>query len=278
MSRSFKRFAVVLAAVSLFAVYGCSSKPAEQASAPQEVIDIEPDDPEATAPSLAVSPSPSGTHVLPTESAVPGEPTPTPDDSDLTGVADPEETPLPERTYEEWKALNDEVVGWVKIKDTKINYPVVLGSDNDYYLRNNAEKKSSKSGAVFMDYRNANKDEQRHLIVYGHNMRNGTMFHDLNNYKLEEFFNAHDTIQFTFNGKEGTWKVFSAYIANTGDTYFVHTKFASDDEFVSYMKELKDLSQYKTDVSVGADDQVLTLVTCTYEYDNARYVVHAKKV
>ena len=139
-----------------------------------------------------------------------------------------------EKDYDRYKKLNPDVIGWLKVPNTRINYPVLQAADNDYYIHHNADKKKSKSGAVFMDFRNARKEEQRHIIIYGHNMRNGTMFHDLNSYKLKEFFDQNRTITLWWDGKETKWEVYAAFVVTT-DIYFIHTKFGSGENFLDYM-------------------------------------------
>lgn len=205
----------------------------------------------------------------PTESVKPSQ-TAEPD-----GIPDPKDTPAPKRTYEEWKKVNADVIGWIKIADTNIDYPVVIGKDNEYYLTHGPDKKSSKSGAVFMDYRIAEELKPRHLIIYGHNMRNETQFNHLNKFKDKAFFDKHPTFTFKYGDDEYDCQVFSAYVT-TLDIVFTHVKFGSPQNFVNYMADLKKQSKYANDIKIGENDQVLTLVTCTYEYDNSRYVVHAK--
>lgn len=276
--------AIVLAFLFLLsAVAGC--KPKENTDVTDvEVIDESPlpsslpsttSDPEASAlPSGIIDPTPAPSSTPEPSATVPP---PSPD-----GVPDPNETPMPEgisyeKDYDKYKKLNSDVIGWLKVPNTRINYPVLQTKDNDYYIHRNAEKKSSKSGAVFMDFRNAREEEQRHIIIYGHNMRNGTMFHDLNSYKLKEFYDQNRTITLWWDGKETKWEVYAAFIVTT-DIYFIHTKFGSGENFLDYMNTLKKMSKFSSDVKLKKTDQVLTLTTCTYEYDNARFVVQARRI
>jgi sortase B len=200
------------------------------------------------------------------------------DNSDLDGVPDPDETIPPKLTLAEYEAINSDVIGWLSVPNTNIDYPVVRCDNNEYYLRNSVEKKTSKSGAIFMDYRNADEYQQRQLIIYGHNMRNGTMFHDLKNYKLEDFFKSNKTITLTLNGKQVKYEVYAAFIAEVDKVYFIRTQFGGAEDFAQYMNQLAALSKFKTDVTIKPDDQVLTLATCSYEYDNSRFVVQARRV
>jgi sortase B len=172
---------------------------------------------------------------------------------------------------------NSDVIGWVSIPNTNIDYPVVMGEDNDYYLTNNAEKKPSKAGAIFMDYRNADPYQQRHLIIYGHNMRDGSMFHDLRYYKLEDFFNNNRLIELTIGDNKMTFEVYAAFVVDLDKVGFTTTHFGSAEDFAQYMNQLAALSKFSTGITIMPEDQVLTLSTCTYELEDARYIVQARK-
>lgn len=202
----------------------------------------------------------------------------------LDGIPDPQDELPPEimshqEDYVRYKSINSDVIGWISVPNTRIEYPVVIGEDNDYYLGRNVEKERSKSGSIYMDYRNANPDQQRHIVLYGHNMRNGTMFQNLNYYKKKDFFDNNRTIYLYWNDKPVEYEIYAAF--NVGiDTDFIKTKFDGDEEFLADMNTLKSLSKYSPspDVELKASDQVLTLSTCTYEYDDQRFVVQARRV
>lgn len=100
-------------------------------------------------------------------------------------------------------------------------------------------------------------------------------FHELNSFKLKEFFEANPTFTIWIGEEKREFEIFAAYIV-TADINFIRTSFKSDEEFVDYMGELKSLSKFTTDVTVGPNDQVATLCTCTYEYDDSRYVVQGR--
>ena len=218
------------------------------------------------------APSASGSSEIPVE--------------EIDGAADPDDVLPPTRAYDEYKKLNSDVIGWITVPNTQIDYPVVRAADNEYYLTHNVEKKKSKHGAIFMDYRNADKEQQYHIILYGHNMKNGTMFHDLNNYKQRSFFEKNRVITFNWDGQETKWEVYLAFVWHGGPVYW-HTRFNIKtpaenfaeymNEVVSYMKSEK-YTVYDDTVTIKPSDQVLTLSTCTYEYDQSRYVVSARRI
>lgn len=203
---------------------------------------------------------------------------------ELNGVAKPEDNLPILDSYKEAKAINSDVIGWITIDGTVIDYPVVRGTDNEYYLRHNVEKEKSRFGSIFMDFRNAENYQQRHIIIYGHNMKNGTMFHDLMNFKQKDFFDANRTVKLYWDGVETEWQIYLAYIVMPNTIYHIHVRFADNKEFadimnqtIEYAKTVKPVN-YDSSVTIKPTDQVLTLSTCTYEYDGSYFAVMAKRV
>lgn len=248
-------------------------------SAPSDVVEIDWEKPTDPA---QMTPGTSPNEPDPTIGATPGEsaePTPTPQISidELDGTDDA--TPAPKRTYEEYKQINDEVVGWIEIDNTKVDYPIVHGGDNEYYLTHSVEKTASKSGAIFLDYRV--KTSSKHLILFGHNMRvSGTMFADVNNYANSDFYKNNRTFKVKFGSTEYTYKVFSVYNTDVSKAKYMAVDFPSEEVFADYMNNtLAPLSKYSIDVTVKPGDQVVTLSTCNHtNYDDGRFVVHAVRV
>jgi len=179
--------------------------------------------------------------------------------------------------YKTLLEINPDVVGWISVPNTAIDYPVVQADDNDYYLNRDFYGKPSRAGAIFMDYRSDARGRDRHIILYGHHMRNGTMFKELEKYKSEDFFSQNNVIVFNTLFNEMKWEVFSVYVTETNFPY-TQIYFASDEEYVSFLKKIRERSMYQKDIKLTQKDQILTLSTCTYEYDDARLVIHAKRV
>ncbi|MGI6536892.1 MAG: class B sortase [Caldicoprobacterales bacterium] len=173
--------------------------------------------------------------------------------------------------------INKDIVGWISVPDTVIDYPVVQAEDNNYYLRRDIYGERARAGTIFMDYRCKADCSGKHTILYGHHMRNGTMFKDLMKYKNKEFFQNNTLIRFDTLYDEITWEVFSVYITSASFNY-IQTSFASDEEYIAFLNTIKEKSMFESSVELSEDDQILTLSTCTYEYDNARFVVHARRV
>lgn len=179
--------------------------------------------------------------------------------------------------FDQLLEINSDIVGWISIENTGINYPVVQSSDNDYYLNHNVEKQSSTRGSIFMDYRNKDVNEDIHTVIYGHHMKDGSMFGELSKYKDAAYYKEHNTI--TFEGLDGStkWQIFSVYIYSPEDQFFEY-EFADEQQYSTYLDKIIKKSRYDTGVEVTSEDQLLTLVTCTYEVTDARFIIHAKRV
>lgn len=176
---------------------------------------------------------------------------------------------------EQLKSINSDYKMWIQIENTNINYPVVQSSDNDYYLKHNFRKESNISGTVFVESAN-DIDNDKNIILYGHNMRNGTMFNNITNYKEESFFNEDNKINIIMNNTLYEYEVFSAYVKNVSEVNLA-IGFASEDEFINYAYNEAEESLYKKDVDFSAEDNLITLVTCSYEFTDARTIVVARR-
>lgn len=168
--------------------------------------------------------------------------------------------------------INDKYKMWIKINNTAIDYPIVQGEDNEFYLEHNFTKEDSLSGCLFIDYRNK-IDIDKNIIIYGHHMKNGTMFNNLNYFKNEDFFISNE-ITIIRSGKEYKYKVFSVYTIPESDINFI-MNFKDQGEYLNYIKILKNKSFFYKDIDINISSDIITLITCSYEYDGARTVVHA---
>lgn len=172
--------------------------------------------------------------------------------------------------------INEDYQGWIKVKNTNINYPILQAKDNDYYLDKDINKQNLDSGSIFMHYLN-NEFNSKNTIIFGHNMKNGTMFGELKKYKDESFFRDNNYIEIeTKDGDKIKYKVFSAYIASSDENY-LQTQFETNEQFREYLERAEIRSMYKTDISLSEKDKIITLSTCSYEKEDARLVVHAKR-
>ena len=172
------------------------------------------------------------------------------------------------------KEINDDCVAWIYIEDTAINYPVVQGSDNSYYLKHLIDGKWNSAGCIFLDSRGDSDISDRHSIIYGHHMKDGTMFSGLTKYKKQDYYEAHpEGLLIT---PERTYRIefFAGYVASVEDSAW-KVGFESDADYGTWIKEAKKRSRFTSSLSPAVTDRVLTLSTCSYEFDNARFVLHA---
>lgn len=179
--------------------------------------------------------------------------------------------------FAEIKKINPDVVAWINIKDTNIDYPILQGKDNDFYLKHNIYKEKSRAASIFMDYRNNPAFEDKNTILYGHNMKDGSMFRDLLYYEQPWFFKKHKIINIETEKGTLKYEVFSIYVTDVNFNYLI-TNFNNEKEYEDYLNIIKEKSKVKSDTTVTAKDKILTLSTCSYQFKNARTVVHAKKV
>lgn len=179
--------------------------------------------------------------------------------------------------FDELLSINSDVVGWVYAPNTHIDYPVVQSNNNDYYLNHNINKEKAPAGTIFMDYKNDPSLNDKNTIIYGHHMKDNSMFHDLMKYKDKDFFNNNEIIDFDTLDSHYSWQIFSIYI-NNDDFNYMKTNFDDDDDFMSFINEIQKRSIYTNGIEITPDDTILTLSTCTYEYENARFVIHLKRI
>lgn len=214
-------------------------------------------------------------------------------DEDIPEENRPAETPQPEEIVEtpsepaekspitvDFQSLladNEDVVGWIYSENTVINYPIAQGDDNDEYLHHLLDGTYNSSGTLFVDCECAPEFAGANTIVYGHNMKNGSMFYSLLNYREQSYYDAHPVMYLNTPSQNYRIDVFSGYICNyDSDTYTL--SFPSEEDYVKYQQKMKSQSDFNCDVELAPTDRVITLSTCTYEYDNARYVVQGKLV
>lgn len=175
---------------------------------------------------------------------------------------------------EELIKRNENYKMWIEVPNTNINYPVVQGEDNDFYLNHDFNKKESSSGAIFIDYKN-NIDKDKNIIIYGHNMKNKSMFQNLMKFKDEEFWKENNKIILTIDGKTYEYEIFSSYISNAKDID-LKTNFENDDEYLKYIDDIKKRSIFHRDMNIKSNDRIITLSTCSYGKDDARMIIHGR--
>ncbi|EON73523.1 class B sortase [Lysinibacillus sphaericus] len=181
--------------------------------------------------------------------------------------------------FNELLAVNDGIVGWISVDNTKLNNPILQADNNDFYLNHNFKNRESRAGSVFMDYRNDALDMSRNTILYGHAMKNGTMFGSLKNYLNQDYADAHRTIYLDTLYEGYDIEVFAAY-ETTIDFYYIETEFKSNESFFQFIEQVQARSTIDMNIEIGPDDKILTLSTCkdSVMSDDHRFVVQGKLV
>lgn len=178
--------------------------------------------------------------------------------------------------YKELFTRNNDYIGWISIDNTNIDFPILKGEDNDEYLRRNFDYNYDKKGSIFMDYRNFGFSYSKNTILYGHNLKDNTMFGDLKNYSDSSYGLTHNIIEITDLYETRNYQVFSSYFSDA-DSLLIKTDFSSD-TYNTYLLNAIDLSLVDYNLIPNSDDSILTLVTCSYEIDDGRFYVHAVEI
>ena len=202
----------------------------------------------------------------------------------ITIVNENKELPPILAKYETLYNKNKKLIGWLKIADTNIDYPVMQTSNNEYYLDHNFDQEYDKNGSLFLDKDCNAAFPNTNMIIYGHHMKSGKMFGNLNYYAKESYYKEHPRIQFDTIYEEGIYDimyVFRSRIYNENEIVFKYYQFFdvnSADEFYSAMDEMARMSLYDTGVTAEYGDKLITLSTCDSSEEDGRFVVVAKKV
>ena len=202
--------------------------------------------------------TPAAATVQPTATQVPFTPTP---------------TPASAMDFTELLAVNPEVVGWITLPDSKVNYPVMHGKDNDFYLHHAITGEWNKVGAPYMDFRNRGDFTDRISVVYGHYMENGTMFTDFHKFKGQKYYDAHKTANlYTPNGDFVV--EFVAGVIKDVNNWDFTLKFETNEQYVRYLtNNFKLQSTFKSDIDISAEDKYVIFSLCSYDVDNGRYLL-----
>lgn len=175
------------------------------------------------------------------------------------------------------KTINSDIYGWIKIDGTRIDYPIVQGADNEYYLHYNFKKEYMYSGTLFVDCVNSKQLlENRNTVIYGHNMTDGSMFHTLFNFRDKKFF-ENGLVEITTDDGLYIYEIFSAHVVNETDPYFA-TVFQTDEDFVAFAESMQSQSIYSKELAFAPEDRILTLSTCTNIRSYERFAVHARLI
>ena len=197
----------------------------------------------------------------------------------LHEFARPAPPPLvPRKTVLAYLEQNPDTVGYIRIDGTNIDYPVVQGTDNEYYLHHTFDHIRKTQGSIFVDC-NVKLDPERmprHTLIHGHHMRDRSMFHNVSLFKERTFFTEHPYIHYETLYLDTLWQIFSVYVVDSNE--YVPMVFKDDGAYIAYLEKTASRSMFPVDVSLSADDIIMTLNTCSYEFGGAHTLLCAKLV
>lgn len=185
---------------------------------------------------------------------------------------------------EELQKENEDIVGWIEIKDTNISYPVLQGEDNEYYLNHNYKGETTQKGSIFLTKDYDWSLPSTNLLIYGHNIMYGQMFQDLLKYADEDFYKEHPVIRFTTEKEDAEYEIISAFKARvyykSEENVFRYYNFINaetEEEYNEFVENAKIASLYETQATAEFGDQLITLITCSYHTEDGRFVVVGRK-
>lgn len=182
--------------------------------------------------------------------------------------------------FDSIKNINSDVVGWIKIDGTKVNYPIMQSNnDNNYYLHRNIYKEYSSIGSIFTpNICNLKTDDN--IILYGHHIKDGSMFGSLTKYKNYNYYKEHKYIKLMNDECSfSEYEIIAIIVTNVSDfKYYGFTKAENQNQYNNYIKDCQNMSIYETGVQANYGDKLITLITCEYSQNNGRMIIVAKKI
>lgn len=179
--------------------------------------------------------------------------------------------------FDELRKINSDIIGWIVIEGTQINYPIIQGKDNSFYLNHSYDKKWSGFGSIFMDYKSKNDFSDYNTFIYGHHTKDGSMFGELYKYMDESFYKEHPFFYLYTPNKNYKVEVFSAYVDDT-DSESYNQFFISLNEYENYINMVKNKSRINSELNIDyKKDKVITLYSCSHEPNHKRtdrYFIH----
>ena len=180
--------------------------------------------------------------------------------------------------FNKLKEQNSDSIAWIKVNSTDIEYPVVKTENNNFYLNHSFDKSKNSAGWIFADYRNKFDGTDKNIVIYGHNMKDGSMFGSMKNILNSDWYNNEENTNIILNTENENciYKVFSIYKIESED-YYIKTGFSNESEFERFIKTIKARSIKDFNIDTSKDDSILTLSTCANN-NKYRVVLHAKKI
>ncbi len=185
----------------------------------------------------------------------------------------------------ELKNQNSDIVGWLEIPNTSINYPVLQGSDNQYYMNHNYKKQKSKNGSIFLTKDYNWEIPSSNFLIYGHNLNNGTMFQELLKYSSKSFYEQHPKIRFTTVKDDSEYEIIAVFKSRVYYQseknvfrYYFFVNAETEQEYNDFIQNAKNASLYNIDATAKYGDQLITLSTCSYHVKDGRFAVVGRKI
>lgn len=180
--------------------------------------------------------------------------------------------------FNKLKEQNNETVAWIKVNNTSVEYPVVRATNNSFYLNHSFDKSKNSAGWIFADYKNKFDNTDKNIVIYGHNMRDDSMFGSLKNILNSDWYDNDENTNITLytENEKSIYKVFSIYKIESED-YYIKTQFSNDNEFEKFIETLKKRSIKNFNIDISKEDSILTLSTCANN-NKYRVVLHSVRV
>lgn len=201
----------------------------------------------------------------------PGASTPTGEDAQ-TDIAPKPSVIFPKVDFDTLHSINTDVVAWIYIEDTVISYPVVQGEDNDQYLSVMFDGTRNAAGSIFLDYRNEPDFTDQNTVLHGHHMKNGSMFAGISKYRTQDYYDSHPYILIMTPDVNYRYHVIAGYVASLSDPAW-KMEFTSDEELQDWIDRAISRSGFVSAVTANPRDRFLTLSTCSYEFNDARFIL-----
>ena len=183
--------------------------------------------------------------------------------------------PLIQKDFSQLLAVNEDAVGWITLEGTPIDYPIVQGDDNAFYLDHLFSGSGGFAGTLFIDADNMSDFSDKNTVIFGHHLKNGSMFAALSNYRDQKYYDEHPVLYLYTSTGDYEIQVFAGYAR---DASAIPHDFDAPEDFAAYIDQAVALSDFTSEVEIGSGDRIISLVTCSYVTDNARFVVHGKLV
>lgn len=204
------------------------------------------------------------------------------EEAPAAGTAETEAAPQPEQApiavdFSALEAVDGRVAGWLYGEGTALNYPVVAGTDNAYYLNHLPDGTRNACGTLFVDCENAPDFSDRNTVIHGHHMKNGSMFGELERYREQAYYEAHPRLYLLTEAGDYRLDLVAGYTTRAGGEGY-EKRFADEAAFLSFVERARAQSDFAAPVAVSAGDRLVTLSTCAYAFANARYILLARLV